>query len=223
MLPTGEATIQISEPHPWDVFTSKCLRDTCHPGGDNLTLSHACGMQTELQRAVLARLFLSFPSSPTRSLLSLKTAFWETRFLDMSEDKLSLASQVCSNKLSLYGQANNSQDLLGDFSKKLLKKSAAFTVTYDRRTNLANGREGVRLRNCSDMNDHLLLLTTQKTIWSFFLFSLILVTCNPTLKTMYAGKKNTMTFFFSWQQHAGAMRGEQMDSEGTEMNTAGQE
>lgn len=36
----------------------------------------------------------------------------------MSKDKLSLACQVCLDKLNLHGQAKNSQDLFGAFKKK---------------------------------------------------------------------------------------------------------
>lgn len=55
----------------------------------------------------------------------------------MSEDKLSLASQVCLDKLPVFCQAKNSQDLLGAFLKIAKMKSLQpFTVTYDRKTNL---------------------------------------------------------------------------------------
>lgn len=50
------------------------------------------------------------------------------------------------------------------------------------------------------------------------------MTCNLKFYMIREREKDIFSFFFfTWQQHAGAIRGEQMGCKETEMDTAGQE
>lgn len=87
-------------------------------------------------------------------LSSPETAFWETRFFDMSVDKLSLVSQVCLDKLSKCCQGENSRDLLCAFFHIYI---AGFTLTYGREQNPSTAEKG-RLWRHSVTNNTLHLI-----------------------------------------------------------------